>query len=251
MLARIVVGLVCLLALGLAPSARADEAPYGSLDFSRLTKSQDEFFWKRLKSLAVEEAILTYCGAADDFEAKAEQGIHACVTAEAMNKAKASFKTELASAQLDLKQRKASCKGKPAATQGWLGVEIEPLTKGDATGALLLGAVDGSPAAAAGLKAGDTIVAVNGAAIAGPKELTAKIRAFAPGDSIQLSVERDNAERSVSLKLSGMAFDPTGRPALDMPTLVDESKEDLKKVADEVTDMCAKCKSSIWAVFCR
>ncbi len=239
---------VLILASLLCFPAVAEDSSYGTLDFSKLTKSQADFFWTRLKSLAVEEAVLGYCNQSDDFELAAKQGIRACVTEEALNKAAAYFKAEGKEATNALHKRKASCQGKPKADHGWLGVELEPA--GD-KGALVTGAVDGSPAASADLKAGDVITAVNGDAIAGPKELSAKIRGLSPGAAVNLGVSRADAARTVSLKLGAMAFDADGRTALDMPAMVVASKQDLKAVADEVTSMCQKCKTSIWAVFCR
>jgi hypothetical protein len=239
-------GVILAALLGLP--AAADEGGYGTLDFSKLTKTQADFFWTRLKSLAVEEAVLGYCGQTDDFETEAKQGIRACVTEEALNKAEAFFKTEGKAADDALHKRKASCRGKPKADRGWLGVELEPA--GD-KGALVTGAVDGSPAASADLKAGDVITAVNGGAIAGPKELSTKIRGFSPGSTVALGVSRADAARTVNIKLGAMAFDADGHTALDIPAMVAASKQDLKSVADEVTSMCQKCKTSIWAVFCR
>lgn len=232
--------------LALAAPARAEEG-YGNLDFARMSKTQEAFFWRRLKSLAIEEAVLAHCGARDDFETRAKEGIRACVTREALDKAEAFFQTELKSAQTTLRARKASCSGKAEPQRGWLGVEIAAAPKG----ALVTGAVEGSPAAAADLKAGDIIASVNGEAIAGPKELTAKIRALGPGATVALGLARDGAEVKASVKLGGQAFDASGQVALDMPALVASSREDLAKVATEVTDMCGKCKSSIWAMFCR
>ncbi len=250
MLARLLTGLM--VAFCLTAPARADDSAYGNLDFSRLTKPQEQFFWSRLKSLAVEEAVLTHCGQADDFAERAKQGIHACVTAEALAKAETFFKSEMKSADSMLRERGAACRAKPEANRGWLGVEIKAVDKeAGAKGALVTGAVAGAPAATADLKAGDVITAVNGEAIVGPKELSAKIRSLAPGATADLGVLRDGAGRTVSVTLGAMAFDAQGRAALDMPTLIASSRQDLKSVADEVTDMCQKCKSSIWAVFCR
>src|SRR6185312_11838005 len=109
----------------------------------------------------------------DDFEKQAKQGIRACVTAEALGKAEFFFKAEMKTALASLHERKAACRGKPEAKRGWLGVEIKP----DAKGALVAAAIAGSPASAADLKAGDVIASVNGQAIAGPKQLSARIRA--------------------------------------------------------------------------
>jgi PDZ domain len=246
------------LALVLTAPAFADEAPFGSLGFSRLSKPQEDFFWKRLKSLAIEEAILTYCGQSDDFARAAKQGIRACVTSEALNRAESFFDSELKTAQNDLRGRWASCRAKPEATRGWLGVELKSVGKEEADartpsgkGALVTGALEDSPAANAQLKPGDIIEAVNGQPIAAPKDLSTTIRGFSPGATVQLDVSRDGVERTISVKLGAMAFDQDGRTALDMPALVASSKQDLKYVADEVTAMCLKCKTSIWAVFCR
>jgi membrane-associated protease RseP (regulator of RpoE activity) len=230
----------------LAAPARAD-ASYGSLDFARMTPQQSDFFWRRLRSLAIEEAVLSYCGAPDDFEVKAKQGVQACVTAEALGKADAFFKAEMKTALVSLHERKASCAGKTAPKRGWLGVEIKP----DPKGALVTAAMAGSPAASADLKAGDVVTSVNGEAIAGPKELSAKIRALPPGANVALGLLRDGAGRTASIKLGAMAFDASGDTALDMPALVVSSREDLHLIAGAVTDMCAKCKTSIWAMFCR
>ncbi|HXT07302.1 MAG TPA: PDZ domain-containing protein [Roseiarcus sp.] len=239
--------LAAILALLASPAARAEEAPHGSLDFSRLTTQQSDFFWRRLRSLAIEEAVLSYCGQPDDFERQAKQGIRACVTAAALDKAQAYFSAEMKTALASLHERKASCRGKPEAKRGWLGVEIRP----DARGVLVTAAMAGSPAAAADLKAGDVIASVNGHAIAGPKQLSAKIRALAPGATVALGLLRDGAGRQASVKLGGMAFDADGQAALDMPALMVSSRQDLHAIADAVTDMCARCKTSIWALFCR
>jgi hypothetical protein len=91
---------------------------------------------------------------------------------------------------------------------------------------------------------------VDGENVADPKELSVKIRALAPGTNIQLGILRNGAGRTVSVKLGAMAFDRQGKIAFDMPALIQSSKEDLKSVSDEVTEMCRKCKTTIWAVFC-
>lgn len=239
--------LAALLTVIAAAAARAEDAPYGSLDFSRLTPQQSEFFWRRLRSLAIEEAVLSYCGQPDDFEKQAKQGIRACVTAAALGKAEAFFKAEELVALASLRERKASCRGKPEAKRGWLGVEIKP----DAKGALVTAAMAGSPAASADLRAGDVISSVNGHAIDGPKQLSAKIRALAPGATVALGLLRDGAARQASVKLGGMSFDADGETALDMPALMVSSRQDLHAIAGAVTDMCAKCKTSVWAMFCR
>ena len=61
-------------------SAAEQDSGYGHLDFSRMTEPQQAFFLARLNSLAVEAAVMTYCGETDTFEQKAKQGIRGCVT---------------------------------------------------------------------------------------------------------------------------------------------------------------------------
>jgi hypothetical protein len=238
--------------------ARADDDPFGALDFTRLSKPQEQFFWKRLKSLAFEEGAITYCGQPDDFARLAKQGIRSCVTEDALNKAESVFKAELKATVDNFSERKTPCDAKPDVTRGWLGVDLAPLGKGAAdslgapiaSGALVVGAFDDSPAAAAGVEAGDLITSVNGETVADPKELSARIRALPPGATAQLMISRKGAGRAVSVKLGAMSFDHKGNIAFDMPALIASSKEDLKFVSNEVAEMCRKCKTTIWAMFC-
>jgi hypothetical protein len=257
MLARLSLASAFLLVLFLPAPGRADERQFGDLDFSRLSRPQEQFFWRRLRALAFEEAAITYCGRPDDFERQAKQGIRSCVTADALNKAQSVFESEMKAALSGFREKKIACNTKPAATSAWLGVDLSPVGKDGADkprvgpGALVAGAFDDSPAAAAGLAPGDVITSVNGETVAGPKELSAKIRALSPGATVRLGLLRDGVGRSASVKLGAMAFDRQGRIAVDMPTLVESSKQDLKSVSDQVAEMCSKCKTSIWAVFCR
>jgi serine protease Do len=93
--------------------------------------------------------------------------------------------------------------------RGWLGVQIQGVTRdiadslqlSKAKGSLVTEAQDGSPAAAAGLKPGDTILAVNGEEIAGPRELAAKIAGMAPGTSVKLSYWRDGQSHDMNITL--------------------------------------------------
>ena len=246
------------MALLLSSPGLADDGPFGDLDFSRLSKPQEQLFWKRLKDLAVEEAVISYCGEPDDFEQRAKQDIRSCVTSEALNKAESFFKSELKVAKDTLSERHASCRGKPEATSGWLGVDISPVGKDVASspgasagsGAFVARTLDDSPAATADLKAGDVITSVNGESIAGPKELSARIRGLAPGATVQLGVLRSGAGRTVTVKLGAMAFDRQGKIALDMAAPIESSKQDRKSVSGKSRRRARRCKTSIWAVFC-
>ncbi len=61
--------------------------------------------------------------------------------------------------------------------------------------------VAGSPAAGAGLAAGDQVTAVDGEAVAGAESLTAQVREHAPGDEVELTVVRDGAVIQVAVVL--------------------------------------------------
>ena len=71
---------IFLRALALAPliafaaPAAAEDTGYGHLDFSRMTEPQQTFFWRRLNSLAVEAAVLSYCGETGHVRAESEGG---------------------------------------------------------------------------------------------------------------------------------------------------------------------------------
>jgi S1-C subfamily serine protease len=57
----------------------------------------------------------------------------------------------------------------------------------------------GSPAAKAGIKVGDVVVAIDGEPITGPAGLVATIRDFTPGDSTEVSLVRDGDPADVTV----------------------------------------------------
>ena len=70
------------------------------------------------------------------------------------------------------------------------------------SGALVQAVASGSPAEQAGIKPGDVIVAVDGTAIHIPEDLIAAVRRHNPGDTIQVSFVRDNAQQNVKVTLA-------------------------------------------------
>ena len=94
--------------------------------------------------------------------------------------------------------------GSPA----FLGVQVARVPTGyryggSATaGALIAGAIDGTPAAAAGLAAGDTITAIDGAAVADAEALTTTLADHEPGDTVTLTwIDGSGATRSATVTL--------------------------------------------------
>jgi serine protease Do len=103
----------------------------------------------------------------------------------------------------------AALKEKGIVSRGWIGVKIQPVTPEiadslglkSAKGALIAQPQRGAPAEAAGLRAGDVIVAVNGEPIENARELARRIAAMGPGKTVELTYLRSGAERSAKLTL--------------------------------------------------
>jgi S1-C subfamily serine protease len=96
------------------------------------------------------------------------------------------------------------------AAAGYLGVRLQRVDGGLAealdveadSGVLLSQVVDDSPAAKAGLAAGDIVVKVGDTAVGTPSELHRAIRDRKAGDVVTLSVLRDGKERKVEATLA-------------------------------------------------
>ena len=79
------------------------------------------------------------------------------------------------------------------------GALIEPTT--DATGTDQPAIAPGSPAEKAGLKAGDTILAIQGISVDSEHPLDALLTSYAPGQSVTLTILRDGKQMDVSVTL--------------------------------------------------
>jgi S1-C subfamily serine protease len=105
------------------------------------------------------------------------------------------------------------------ASRAWLGVQIQPVTADIADslgmkghdGALVVEPQEGSPAAKAGILAGDVITAVNGIAVKDANDLAKKIGGMDPGSSTKLTVWRKGEEKNISLMLGGPSNDREAR----------------------------------------
>jgi len=109
----------------------------------------------------------------------------------------------------------AQLKDKGQVTRGWMGVQVQPVTPEiadslglkEARGALVAEPQANSPAAKAGIVAGDVITAVNGTAIKDSRELARHVGAIAPGSEVKLDVLHDGQQKTVSLTLGEMPKD--------------------------------------------
>lgn len=123
-------------------------------------------------------------------------------------------------------------------SRGFLGVLLQPVDAGLAkafkleneNGALVAEVPPGTPAAKAGLKSGDVIVALNGKPIGGVRQLRLSISALDPGSEASLTVFRDGKRLNVSVKLAELPGEDevaSGRPA--------PSEDDVQNALDGVT----------------
>ncbi len=102
-----------------------------------------------------------------------------------------------------------------AVARGWLGVEIQPVTPDladslgvkNASGALVAKETANSPAASAGVKIGDVITAVNGDAVADPRDLARRIAALGPQKTADLAIWRNGAQQTIAVTLGAMPMD--------------------------------------------
>jgi len=127
-----------------------------------------------------------------------------------------------------------SLKSNGTVTRGWLGVQIQPVTSdiaesfnlGDKKGALVADVTDKSPALAAGIKTGDTIVKINDENVADPRDLAKKVARFAPGKNVDLTIVRDGKTITVPVALGKMPAQqeaskttPTDNSSTDLASL--------------------------------
>lgn len=98
-----------------------------------------------------------------------------------------------------------------SATHGMLGatVSTSPANNDSSEafgdGALIQEVTSGGSAAAAGLKSGDVVTAVDGRSISEAIELTAAVRQAAAGDTVTLTVERNGSTQQVTVTLGDAA----------------------------------------------
>ena len=106
----------------------------------------------------------------------------------------------------------AQLKDKGAVTRGYIGVEVQPVTQDiadslglkTASGALVAEPQSDGPAAKAGIKAGDVITSVNGAAVKDSRDLARQISEMAPGATAKLDVTRNGEQKTVNVTLEKM-----------------------------------------------
>jgi serine protease Do len=107
--------------------------------------------------------------------------------------------------------------------RGFLGASTQPLTPALAQamklakpeGALVGQVEPESPAARAGLRAGDVVTAVDAASVANPRDLARAIGDARPGSTVKLAVQRDGQAREISVTLATLQDGTANRPTAE------------------------------------
>jgi serine protease Do len=97
--------------------------------------------------------------------------------------------------------------------RGFLGVQIQPVTTdiaaslglSEAEGAIVASVGENSPAAKAGVRSGDVILALNGKPVKAPRDLSRGVADLGPDADATLQVWRDNAKREIGVKLGRLS----------------------------------------------
>ena len=143
--------------------------------------------------------------------------------------------------------------------RGYIGVETQDVSQAlaralqlpDAAGVLIAGVAPGSPAARAGMAAGDVVRAVNGHSVATPRDLAQFVADIRPGGSARLDMIRAGRAMAVTLTVAelpeasspAVAPQPAPAPAglgLALGPLLPELRRQLDLPADTVGAVVAR-----------
>ena len=109
----------------------------------------------------------------------------------------------------------ATLRDKGSIERGWLGVQIQAVTPEIASalgldrdqGAIVAAVTPDSPAARAGVKSGDVILAFNGKDVTHMRDLPRLVACAPVGETAELTVWRDHAKKTVSVQIAKLADD--------------------------------------------
>jgi len=107
--------------------------------------------------------------------------------------------------------------------RGWLGVQIQPVTeeiaaalgRDDRQGALVAEVMPNSPAAAAGLRAGDLILSLNANPVREIKDLSRVVAEIVAGTKVDIGIQRNGSNASIDLTIGEMPMEETVAAAPD------------------------------------
>jgi serine protease Do len=113
--------------------------------------------------------------------------------------------------------------------RGWLGVQVQPLTRDlakqfklkDENGVLIVDIVEGSPAEKGGLKRGDVITEFNGRKVENPFHLKNTVASAKPGDTLKMMIIRDGNVLTATVVIGEL---PSAKEAVPAPVLENSLK---------------------------
>ncbi len=121
----------------------------------------------------------------------------------------------------------AALKERGSVARGYIGVQIQPVTPEIADslglkstkGALVAETRANSPAAAAGVRSGDVITAVDGETVESSRDLARKIAALGPDKSVKLTYIHNGAEKVAEVRLGVLPVEKEAKasPSTDAP----------------------------------
>ena len=114
----------------------------------------------------------------------------------------------------------AQIKDRGYVERGWIGVQVQPVTKEiaeslglkEADGALVSGTEPNGPAAKAGLKPGDVVTSINGSPVKDSRDLARKIAGITPNTAVKVAYVRDGKAQTANVT-PGQLQDQTTRRA--------------------------------------
>jgi serine protease Do len=117
----------------------------------------------------------------------------------------------------------AQLKDKGVVIRGWIGVQIQPVTADiadslglkKADGALVVEPQSDSPAAKAGILAGDVVTTLNGETIKDARDFARKIGRMDPGSTVKLAVLRKGETKTLSMTLGELPQERQARAAAE------------------------------------
>jgi len=120
----------------------------------------------------------------------------------------------------------------PSGERGFLGVGVAPANRESGDGVMIQDLVPDSPAAKAGLKAGDVLLKLNDKGVNNIKEFFSAVAAAKPGDKVKVQLRRDDKEQTISATLASWpGLTPTQPGLLKPPQLgiqAEPLNEDMK-----------------------